>query len=132
MTDPRVERLAELIVGYSLGLTEGDVVRLDGHESAEPLLLALYRAALAAGALPFTNVELDGIAEQLLAIGSDEQLAYVSPVEWHEAETLDAHVTIWSEANTRSLSRADPDRQSRRLAARRELSKRRWDRIAAG
>ncbi len=132
MTDPRVERLAELIVGYSLALAEGDVVRLDGHESAEPLLAALYRAALAAGAHPFTNVELDGIAEQLLAVGSDEQLVYLSPVDWHEVETLDASVTIWSEANTRSFSRADPRRQSRWIGARRELSKRRWDRIAAG
>jgi len=132
VTDPRVERLAELIVGYSLELGEGAVVRLDGHESAGPLLAGLYAAALAAGAHPFTNVELDGIAEQLLAFGSDEQLVYISPVDWSEVETLDASVTVWSEANTRSFSRADPGRQSRWIGARRELSKRRWDRIAAG
>ena len=132
MTDPRVERLAQLIVEYSLELNEGDVLRIDAHESAEPLVLALYRAGLAAGAFPFTNVQVDGLTEQLLAVGSSEQIAFVSPIEEHEIETIDALVTIWSEGNTRSLSRTDPARHSSYIAARRELSNRRWDRISAG
>jgi aminopeptidase len=132
VTDPRVDRLADLIVDYSLELGEGDVVRIDGLEPAAPLALALYRSALAAGAHPYTNLDPDGILEQLLAIGSDEQLAYISPVEWKEMDTIDALVTIWSEANTRSLSRVDPARHSRHIAARRRLSNRRWERIARG
>ena len=132
MTDPRVERLAQLVVEYSLELGEGDVLRIDAHESAEPLVLAFYRAALAAGALPFTSVQVDGLTEQLFAVGSDGQIAYVSPIEQREIETIDALVTIWSEGNTRSLSRADPARHSSYIAARRELTDRRWERISAG
>jgi aminopeptidase len=132
VTDPRVERLARLVVEYSLGLGEGDAFRIDAHESAEPLVLAFYRAALAAGAFPFANVEVDGLAEQLLAVGSADQIAYVSPIERHEIETIDALVTIWSEGNTRSLTRVDPARQSSYLAAQRELSDRRWERISKG
>jgi aminopeptidase len=127
-----VERLAQLVVEYSLELGEGDVLRIDAHESAEPLVLAFYRAALAAGAFPFANVEVDGLAEQLLAVGSADQIAYVSPIERHEIETIDALVTIWSEGNTRSLTRVDPARQSSYLAAQRELSDRRWERISKG
>jgi aminopeptidase len=41
-------------------------------------------------------------------------------------------VTIWSEANTRSLTRVDPERHSRYIGAHRRLSNRRWERIAAG
>ena len=77
----------------------------------------IFRAALEAGAHPYTNVGLDGVQELLLDAGSEEQLAYISPVEWNEMETIDALVTIWSEANTRSLSRVDPDRHSRYIAA---------------
>jgi aminopeptidase len=130
--DPRVERLAALIVGYSLGLREGSVVRIDGHEPAVPLVVELYRAALAVGAHPFTNLQLDGLTEQLVALGTDEQLAYVAPAEWNEVESLDALVTIWSESNTRAFSKADPARLARLIATRRELSDRRWERIAAG
>ena len=132
MTDPRLDRLADLIVGYSLELREGDVVRIDGLDLAAPLVLALYRSALAAGAHPYTNVSLDGLLEQLFDVGSDEQLTYISPVEWKEIDTIDALVTIWSEANTRSLTRVDPTRHSRHIAARRRLSNRRWERIVRG
>jgi aminopeptidase len=132
VTDPRVEKLAELVVGYSLELREGSVVRIDGHEQATPLVLELYRAALAVGAHPFANLQLDGLAEQLVALGSDEQLAFVAPAERDEVETVDALVTIWSESNTRAFSRADPARMARLIATRRELSDRRWQRIAAG
>jgi aminopeptidase len=132
VTDPRVERLADLVVGYSLELGEGDVLRIDGLDPATPLVLALYRSALAAGAHPYTNIELDGLPELLIAAGSEEQLAYISAVEWKEMDTIDALVTIWSEANTRSLTRADPARHSRYIAAYRQLSNRRWERIARG
>jgi aminopeptidase len=132
VNDACVERLADLMVGYSLDLGEGDVVRIDGFDVAAPLMLAIYRAALSAGALPYTSVGLDGLLELLLESGSEEQLAYVSPTQWKEIETIDALVTIWSEANTRSLTRVDPARHSRYIAAHRQLSNRRWERIAAG
>ena len=132
MTDPRVERLADLVVNYSLELREGQIVRIDGFDVAAPLSLALYRSALAAGAHPYTNLTLDGLSELLVGHGSEEQLAYISPVQWREIETIDALVTIWSETNTRSFSRADAGRHSRLIAAQRRLSNRRWERIAAG
>jgi aminopeptidase len=132
VNDLRVERLAELVVDYSLELGEGDVLRIDGHESAAPLLAALYGAALEAGAHPYVNVEIDGIGDQLLRHGSDAQLAYVPPTEWLEVESLDSHVSIWSEGNTRARTRIDPGRLARYLAGRRELERQRWARIAAG
>ena len=132
MSDPRVDRLADLVVGYSLDLGEGDVVRIDGFDVGAPLLLAIYRSALGVGALPYTNMGLDGLLELLLDSGSEDQLAYISSTQWKEIETIDALVTVWSEANTRSLTRVDPARQSRYIAAHRQLSNRRWERIAAG
>jgi aminopeptidase len=132
VADPRVERLAALLCDYSLGLREGEVVRLDGAACATPLLAALNRAALTRGAHPYADVALAGLAELMLAEGTEEQLTFIAEVEWAEIEALDALVTIWSDENTRALSGADPDRQSRHMAARRRLSNRRWERISAG
>jgi aminopeptidase len=132
VTDPRIERLARLIVEYSLELGERQILRIDAPDAASPLGLALYRAALAAGAFPYTNVSVDGLLEILLEEASEEQLAYVSPLQWHEIETIDALATVWSEANTRSLSRVDPGRHARFLGALRQLSNRRWERISSG
>lgn len=132
MTDPRIARLARLIVEYSLGVREGQVVRIDGLEIAAPLALALYRSALEAGAHPYAHVGLPGLTETLLREGSDEQLRFVSPLQREEVEQIDAIVTIWSEVNTRELSRIDPDRHAAYLAAQRKLTNRRWERISNG
>jgi aminopeptidase len=132
MTDPRVERLARLIVDYSLGLREGQVVRIDALDAAQPLALECYRAALRAGAQAYANIGLPGLLEALLQHGSDEQLTYISPLQWEEIDGLDALVTIWSEVNTRALSRVDPDRHAAYIAAQRKLSNRRWERISRG
>jgi aminopeptidase len=132
MTDPRVERLAGLLTEYSLRLGEGKVLRIDSLDAGAPLVLALYGAALRAGALPYTNVGLSGLGESLFQHGSDEQLTYLSPIQWEEIEQLDALVTVWSEMNTRSLSRVDPTRHAAYIAAQRKLSNRRWERISSG
>ena len=132
MTDARVERLAALIVDYSLGLREAQSVRIDGLDASAPLAVEVYRAALRAGAHPYTNISVPGLLESLLRHGSDEQLEYLSPLQWEEVEQLDALVTIWSEVNTRALSRVDPDRQAAYIAAQRRLSNRRWERISHG
>jgi aminopeptidase len=132
VTDARLTRLADLIVDYSLDLGERQILRIDTPDVASPLALALYRAALAAGAFPYTHLTVDGLLEILLDEGSEEQIAYVSPLDWNEIELVDALATIWSEANTRSLSRVDPGRHARFLGAHRQLSNRRWERISAG
>jgi aminopeptidase len=132
VSDPRVARLAELVVSYSLGLKPGQVLRVDAPPVAAPLAIELYRAALRAGAHPYVDLELERVPELLLAEGSDEQLDFVSPIARAEVGELDALVTIWAESNTRALTHADPDRHQRLLAARQELSKVRWARISSG
>lgn len=132
MRDLRVEKLAELITGYSLGLREGQVFRVDGEESALPLISAIYRAALRRGALAYTQIRAAGLDEILLAEGTDEQLGHISPSEVVQTEQLDAWATLWSSSNTRALTRADPARRQTHLAAHYRMVNRRWERISAG
>ncbi len=60
MRDPRAERLAKILVGYSTEVKQGEVVAIDGESAAAPLLLAVYEEVLKAGANPVMNVSLDG------------------------------------------------------------------------
>jgi aminopeptidase len=127
-----VTRLGRLIVEYSLELQPGQIFRIDGPDVASPLVIALYRAALGVGAFPYSTLSVDGLLEILLEEGSEEQLTHVAPVQLHEIDTIDALATVWSETNTRSLTRVDPERHARFLKAQRQLSNRRWERISAG
>ena len=132
MSDPRVAKLGELLVNYSLELQPGNIVRIDGATVASPLVTEIYREALRAGANPRTRVEIEGL--DVIAIGdsSDEQLTFVSEIDRFEVENLHAIVTIWADRNTRSLSQADPQRVSKRIGSRRQLTNRFWERIDAG
>ena len=132
MTDPRLARLGELAVSYSLGLQPGQTLRIDAPPVAAPLAVEIYRAALAAGAHPYVDLELERLPELMLAHATDEQLDFVSPIARRELKEVDAVVTVWSQSNTRALSHADPERHQRWLAARQELAKIRWARMSSG
>jgi len=132
MSDPRVAKLADLLVNYSLRLQPGQLLRIDAATVAGPLVTEAYRAAMRAGANVRTRIEVEGLDVIAVAESNDEQLVFVSEVDRVEVEQVQAVMTIWAERNTRALTQADPERVSRRIASRRELTKRFWERIDAG
>jgi aminopeptidase len=132
MRDVRCDRLADLIVRYSLKLEPGQTVSIEGLADAKPLLLALYRAALAAGAHPQVLPRFEEPEEILLAEASDEQLAWVSELELHRVTHIDARVTLYAEANTRRHTGVDPVRHAAYVSARRTLGNAFNDRVDSG
>ena len=55
MADLRVEKLAELLVNYSVAVKPGDKVAIQGEIPGEPLLKAIYAKVLQAGGNPFMS-----------------------------------------------------------------------------
>ena len=133
MRDARYDKLAELVLDHSLRLQPGEVLRIEGDAAAAaPLVVPLHREAIKRGAHAYTALDLGGLKEILVAHGSDEQLDFVSPMELREMDAIDASITVWSESNTRSFTRADTHRRQRQLTAQRQVAIRRRDRIASG
>jgi len=132
MTDPRVEKLAQVMTEYSAPVREGDQVVIQGTPLAQPLILALYRAVLRRGGHPLLMVDLPGTEESFLHEASDAQLEFVSPVRRMVLETFDVLYHILSAPNTRSLTRVDPARQAKRRYAQRDLFRIYTERSARG
>ena len=132
MRDPRLDALARVLTEYSTDLQPGQLVRMSTDPIAQPLIEALYEAALARGAHPHVRLVPDSIQEHFLAHATDEQLAYLSPLTQHEIETVDASIGIWAETNTKALSNVDPARQGKASAARRPIMERFMKRAADG
>jgi len=130
--DPRAERLAKILVGYSTEVKEGEVVSIDGESAAEPLLLAVYEEVLKAGAHPILNASLDGQAAVYYKQASDAQLDWVSPVSEWLLDNVDVRIAIGASTNTRELSAVPPQRQTRRRQATGELLGRAMERSAKG
>jgi len=130
--DPRTERLAKILVGYSTEVREGEIVSIDGEAAAEPLLLAVYEEVLKAGANPIMNASLDGQSVSYYKHASDAQLDWISPVSEWLLDNTDVRIAIAASSNTRELSAVPPEKQMRRQAATGELLGRAMERSARG
>lgn len=132
MPDPRIEKLANVLINYSLALKKDDLTVITGGPLGEPLLLALYKTALEAGAHPHLHMTSDNLDELLLNHGSDDQLHFVSPLLLNEIETIDAWVRVRAEFNTKQLTGADPQKQTLLAQGRHKSLERRIERAAEG
>jgi aminopeptidase len=132
LRDPRAERLAKILVGYSTEVKEGEVVSIDGESAAAPLLLAVYEEVLKAGGNPILNASLEGQAVAYFKHASDAQLDWVSPIAEWMVDNADVRIAIGASTNTRELSGIPPERQTRRQTATGELLGRAMERSARG
>lgn len=130
MTDPRVAKLAKVLVNYSLELQPGDQLALRTSPLAEELSLAVYQEAILAGAHVLVQNSLPGANEIYYKHATDAQIDHISPVSTLIVEQFDARLTIEAPVNTRALSGVDPARLSRRQQAAAELTKTFYERAA--
>jgi aminopeptidase len=132
MMDPRVKKLANLLVNYSVAVQPGEKVVVRGSTEALPLVAETYRAVIQAGGHPFVVLENGLFEEIMLKEGSDVQLQYVSEPLKLVMETYDCLIGIRGSANTRILSGVDPARQKLARIAGAEIMQTFMKRSAAG
>jgi aminopeptidase len=130
MADPRIAALADILISYSLDLQPRQTLALHGSTLAAPLMLALYRRALEAGAYPYILATVPGAEEIFLRYGNDDQLQQVSPISELVIDTFDSIIRLIAPENTRALTGIDPARQSLNLTANRDLRRRSVERLS--
>ena len=69
MPDPRVEKLASILVRHSVAVKKGDTVLIGAStELAKPLVLAVYKEVMKAGAHPLTAIGFEETGNLFLRI----------------------------------------------------------------
>jgi aminopeptidase len=109
--DERSQKLARVLVEYSIEAGEGDQVLISGGVGAEPLMLALYVRLLQVGAVPVTQVGLPGMQELFFEHARGIHYDEIPSVTRAIYEGTDAQINIQSPSNTRALANVDPDKQ---------------------
>jgi aminopeptidase len=132
MTDPRVAKLAQVMVRYSVPLKPGDLFRINATPAARPLVRELYREALLVGAHPLVRLALEETEELLYKYGSEEQITHIPQTARQETEEIAATLFIMSGENTRYLSGVDPQKVALRRKAGRAMNERFYERVNAG
>jgi aminopeptidase len=120
MADPRLDKLAEILVHYSTEVQPGQWVLIRGHVLALPLVNAVARLVVRAGGNPTVLLTADELEEALLREASEAQLLWVSPIDRLLDEQIDVLIGVRATHNTRSLTGIPPHKQQVRQNARRE------------
>jgi aminopeptidase len=121
MRDPRLGKLADVLVNYSTEVKRDQLVRLNGPPVATPLILEIFEKVLAAGGHPFIRMGPGEAQELFYKHASEAQLKHCSPINLFEYEKMDVSIGIWGEENTKSLTGIDPKRMGMAQAARKPL-----------
>src|SRR5512135_551767 len=132
MTDPRVAKLAQIMVEYSLALKPGQQFWLRTTPLAQEFNLAVYSEAVKAGAYVLVDQSVPGAEEAFFKYASDQLLDFVPPVRKMIVDTFDASLRVWADENTRSLAGVDPKRLARSRKAGADMFKTVMRRSAEG
>src|SRR5216684_2980020 len=102
--DPRVQKMAEVIVNYSLAVKPGDRCLFRGTSPlAQPLMQALYAEALKAGGIAFTFVHMSREEYIVMSNGNIQQIEAPDPMLHLMYESCDAIVRIEADEDTKAL-----------------------------
>lgn len=121
MTDIRLQRMANVLVNYSIGVKPGERVGIRTPAMAAPVVREIYREVLRAGGFPETFISIPGLAEILYKEGNDEQLSHISEsarLLFCEYETM---ISFWASSNTKELNNVDPARMALTHKASKEI-----------
>jgi aminopeptidase len=132
MRDDRIEKLADILVEYSVEVRERDLVEIRGTYVSEPLILALYKRCLEAGAYPMIRASIPRAAPIFYRFAQQHQLEFVWETDRWLNANIDVAFSIISDVNTRQLSKVDPARQTTVARARKPLTDMWMKRSAAG
>ncbi|MBL8757080.1 MAG: aminopeptidase [Phycisphaerae bacterium] len=132
MTDPRIEKLADVLVNHSTRVKPGELVVISADVNAMPLVEATFAAVLKAGGQPEFVPRCESLREILIAKGSEAQVARPSGLQQWLIENAGVHIVFWSETNTKFLSRYDPGRVALAQQARKPVMMRFMQREAEG
>ncbi|OQX29525.1 MAG: aminopeptidase [Spirochaeta sp. LUC14_002_19_P3] len=105
MNDIRHDKLADIIVNYSLKLQAGEKVLIRGNGYVtEPLVRALLRAAKAAGALPIYRMDSNALTREWLKDADSEMIKLAAMADEYQMKQMDAFVGITAPENALELS----------------------------
>ncbi len=117
MVDYRLEKMAKVLVEYSLDIKEGDYFLIAGNVPSMPLIKEVYKQALLKGAYPEIRMDSEEFAEIQVKNASDEQLKFVSPVSRFLMENITAFLNIRGTNHSKILQNCDSKKISMREVA---------------
>ena len=104
MMDPRLEKLARVLVEHSTRVKKGEKVLIEAVGVDPEAVIAVLRAVRARGGVPLVELKDPRIHRELLREAGEEQLKLAGACELFRMKKMDAYIGIRGGANIFELS----------------------------
>src|SRR6478672_7478429 len=104
MHDERFDKLAKLLVEYSIRLKRNETVLIEAFDIPDEMTAALIRAARAAGGVPFAQVHHARVNRALALEASDRQLNIMATHELARMKKMNAYIAMRGSHNITELA----------------------------
>jgi aminopeptidase len=109
MHDARFDKLAKLLVEYSIRLKRNETVLIEAFDIPDEMTIALIRAARQAGGVPFAQTYHARTNRALALEASDRQLNLMASHELARMKKMDAYIAVRGSNNVTELSDVPPE-----------------------
>lgn len=105
MKDPRLTRLAEILLDHSCQIRAGEKVLIEAFDLPEPTLVCqLVELAAQRGALPLVSWKNNTVLRSLYRTGTADGMKLIGQFEKDRMEQMDAYIGIRGAANSNELA----------------------------
>ncbi|MGE5610793.1 MAG: aminopeptidase [Bacillota bacterium] len=111
MTDPRIEKLAGVLINYSCGVKSGENVLIEAIDVPHSFTKALVSETKAAGGRPFVMLKSNEINRALMLAGTQEQWDLTADIERQLMEKAQCYIGARGNMNISELSDVPADKQ---------------------
>ncbi|PYL41779.1 MAG: aminopeptidase, partial [Verrucomicrobia bacterium] len=110
MHDDRFDKLAKLLVEYSVRLKRNETVLIEAFDIPDEMTIALVRAVRKAGGVPFVQTYYTRVNRALALEASDRQLNLMASHELARMKKMNAYIAVRGSNNITELSDVPPEK----------------------
>ena len=110
MHDERFDKLAKLLVEYSIRLKRNETVLIEAFDIPDEMTVALVRSVRNAGGVPFAQVYHARVNRALALEASDRQLNVIASHELTRMKKMNAYIAVRGSHNITELADVPPDK----------------------
>lgn len=110
MLDPRMKKLADLLVGYSTKIQPGERVLIDAYEIPAEMATTLMDRVTEAGGLPFVEVHQQRVQRSLYMNATEEQMRVLGHRDLEFMKQMQAYISVRGGMNINELSDVPEER----------------------
>ena len=110
MIDPRMTKLANVLINYSTEVKAGDKILIEAIDVPADIVFELVRVAGQAGALPLVSIKSNEILRSLLTHGSEDQIKLIADVEAQRMKQVQAYIGLRGNLNVAELCDVPEDK----------------------